>query len=168
MQIRLTTAKRLRIPLTIMVIIAMVIENISFAPRSDAVLRPAEFNAWRNCIQRSMRNGSFRLPNLRQALSEARKMGTDSPWYSVTLRQLAWEHAKAGQWDEAERYALEERSILEKIDPLFPDLPEVLIVLAECECARGNFKKALEYLDHSKRIVEKEPTGITTVADTYL
>jgi len=103
------------------------------------------------------------------ALAEAAKKGTDSPCYSLSLRNLAYLYFNGSKDNEAaEKLFRRELVILEQIGKDYPDLAFDLYYLGRIDAMHGKMQSALDQYNRELQVCSGATAQADMVPDTLV
>lgn len=132
---------------------------LAVSPRSA---RSASFGTvpWQHAMYRAQearntgKSEEARFQSLR-AFAEARRLGKDHPFYTITLRHLSDINYYDLQFDVAKNYSLDELEILKGLGENYQDSVPVYIRLSEIAFMQGKLDESASYLTEARKLKDK-------------
>lgn len=91
----------------------------------------------------------------RIAFEEAKRLGTDHPFYTITLRHLSDTAYYLSKFDTAKKHSLAELEILRQLGANYQDLVPVLLRLGEVAFVNGQIDEAKSFFLEAKRVRDR-------------
>ncbi|MBX9669003.1 MAG: hypothetical protein K2X93_15370 [Candidatus Obscuribacterales bacterium] len=144
-------------PLVVTMIIAYAIA-LCLQPQASATsFRTLD---WQHAIRKAQKawdagdvEGAQRYERI--AFEEAKRLGSDHPFYTITLRHLSDTAYNLAKFDTAKKHSLAELEILRQLGANYQDVVPVLLRLGEIAFVNGHIDEAKSYFFEAKRVRDR-------------